>query len=320
MNKILVPLNSLESLFPLLDAGADEFYIGFYDDDWQEEFGKYSEVNRMSGFRERANKLNFGELLQVVRCIKEQNRDVFITFNGATYSNDELQKIENYFEKLSESGADGVIISVPQLADIAIKYNLEPVASTMCAIYNSDLVKFYGDLGVKRMILPRDLSIAEIEHIVSNNSQIEYEVFLMRNGCQFSDSYCLGFHRPECGSMCGMLNHAPKQIFSTKSDFETQHEVELNEMLYSNVFHHFAACGLCALYRFVKMGITAYKIVGRAENFNGIVEDIGLIKENINIALKCKTEGEFLNAMKMIPASRQACKLGMGCYYPEIRF
>lgn len=320
MNNILVPLNSIDHLSLMSDVGADEFYMGFYDDEWNNLFGEFAEVNRMSGFRERANRYTFSEMLNVVRATKDYGKDIYITFNNAAYNKEQLKQIEKYFEELSGTGADGVIISVPEMAELAIKHNLTPVASTMCAIYNSDLAKFYSDIGVKRMILPRDLSISEIERIVKNNPSVKFEVFLMRNGCQFSDSHCLGYHRPECGSVCGMLNHAAKHIFSVNGNFDAQHEVELNELLYSNMYHGFSACGLCALYRFLNMGIEAYKIVGRAEQINGIVEDIKLVKENIRIAKQCKSEQEYLNTMKLIPISRQACKLGLGCYYPEIRF
>lgn len=320
MNKILVPLNACEHLDKMVEAGADEFYMGFYDDSWCESLGEYSEINRMSGFREKANRYTFDEMLEVVRTVKDYGKAIFITFNSSIYSKNALRKIEIYFDKLSSVGADGVIISTPELAQIALKHNLIPVASTMCAIYNSDLVKFYSEIGVKRMILPRDLSTNEISEIVKKNPSIQYEVFLMRNGCQFSDGYCLGFHRAECGSVCGMLNHSQKRILSTRKDFNERHELELNDLMYNNIFHHFAACGLCALYRFVNLGIAAYKIVGRAEHFNGIVNDIKIVKQNIQLAMKCNSENEYLLSMKKIQSSHEACKLGMGCYYPEIRF
>ena len=42
--KILVPLNNAELLQKYIDAGADEFYIGFHDLQWSEKFGKYADI------------------------------------------------------------------------------------------------------------------------------------------------------------------------------------------------------------------------------------------------------------------------------------
>ena len=55
MNKILVPLNNRSRLKDLVEAGADEFYMGFHDEDWVKEFGDFTEINRMSGFKKYAN-------------------------------------------------------------------------------------------------------------------------------------------------------------------------------------------------------------------------------------------------------------------------
>ncbi len=319
MNKILVPLNNKVRLPELLEAGVDEFYMGFYDEAWTETFGKYSEINRMSGFGKSANPYSLQEMLEIVKEIKESGKSIFVTINGATYSENELQKLNEYFHLFANSGVDGVIVSTPELTLMANEAGLIPVASTMCGLLNSDLVRFYSKLGMKRMILPRDLSMKDIEDIVKNNPDVEYEVFLMRNGCQFSDSHCLGFHR-EKGSICGMLNTIQCNINSDEDDFHSQHDIELNNMLYTSCFHRAAACGLCALYRFYHLGIGSYKIVGRSENADRIINDVKMIRMNLEIIKSCASEEEYLQKMLMPSNSRISCKMGLSCYYPEIRF
>ncbi len=319
-NKILVPVNDDKFLPAYVEAGASEFYIGFYDNSYFAKHGEYSEINRMSGFREYANKNNFPQCLEVVKKIKELNSSAFVTINAATYSEAQLGDLERYFEDLARVGADGVIVSIPELITLAHKYKLQAVASTMCGIYNTDIADFYKSLGMTRMILPRDLSIREINDIVLADNSIEYEVFLMRNGCRFSDSHCLGTHRPEQGGMCHMLNTVNCNIVAYDNEFEFEHNTELNNLLYKKFFHMSASCGLCALYQFVKMNIAAYKIVGRADNQEGILNDIRLVKKNIEIAESCASQDEFFEKMLKIPNSYEGCKLGLGCYYPEIRF
>ncbi len=320
MNKILVPFNNREKLKDLVEAGVDEFYMGFNDESWNDCLGEYAEINRMSGFGVLANPYSFDQLFEIVQEIKAYEKAVFITINSAAYNQAELDKLRDYFKAFAKMGVDGVIVSTPELTKMAFEEGLTPVASTMCGLFNSDVVKYYKSLGMTRMILPRDLSMAEIESIVKENPELSYEVFLMRNGCQFSDSHCLGFHRRERGSVCGMLNSCSTNICSSLSDFKSQHDIELNNMLYVRNFHRVASCGLCALYRFVKMGIASYKVVGRSELIHGILEDVKLIKQNLAIIESCSSEEEYLEKMAMPKNARVACKMGLNCYYPEIRF
>ncbi len=319
MNKILVPLNNRLCIAEMVEAGVDEFYMGFHDDAWTDAFGEFSEINRMSGFGKLANPYSLEETLEIVKEVKSFGKAIFITINGATYNQRELEKLNEYFRLFANSGVDGVIVSTPELTLMAKEAGLIPVASTMCGLFNSDLVAFYKKLGMKRMILPRDLSMDEITEIVLKHQDITYEVFLMRNGCQFSDSHCLGFHRNK-GSICAMLNQSKCNINSDFHTFRAQHDIELNNNLYTSYFHRRAACGLCALYRFYKLGIGSYKIVGRSERPEGIIKDVKIIKENLKIIESCNSEEEYLQKMLMPDNARIVCKMGLNCYYPEIRF
>ena len=110
--------------------------------------------------------------------------------------------VKYFFASLKRAKVDGVIVSIPELIGMAIKHGLEAVASSICGIYNSEIAEFYRDLGATRLILPRELSLDDIAEIKSAVPDVEYEVFLMRNGCLFSDSYCLGLHARQRGAFC----------------------------------------------------------------------------------------------------------------------
>ena len=77
---------------------------------------------------------------------------------------------------------------------------------------------------------------------------------------------------------------------------------------------------MCALYRLNQIGITALKIVGRADDCKSIFRDIELIKKNIEIMYKSSTEEEYLQNMLFPQNFPQKCRMGLSCYYPEIRF
>lgn len=318
---ILVPLNDKKFLDAYIEAGSREFYFGFYDEKWSEEFGEFSDLNRMSGYRKEANANTFDEIKELIHLIRKKEAYSYITFNSAVYSRKEIQKIEEYLYKLMNNPPDGLIISSPELANLASRYHIPFVVSTIAGVYNSDLVSFYKELGAKRIILPRDLSLDEIEMIVKSDIDLEYEVFLMRNGCKFSDANCLGFHRKEMCSICADLDRAEDEVILTKENeiFKNRSNMEYTNLLLKNEFHNYA-CGLCAIYDFVNWNINAGKVVGRSDHCEAVCEDIKLIKKNIDIAMNCTSKAEYLGKM-IFPNEREVmCTNGMACYYPEVRF
>ncbi len=317
--KILVPLNNLEHIDDYIKAGAQEFYMGFYDEKWQEEFGEFGDLNRMSGLKEISNPYNLKEVIEIIKMLKQKGVESYVTFNAGMYSSEQLRYMGEYFNALKQADVDGVIISTMEQTMLANEIGVPAIISTIAGVYNSDIARFYAKNGAKRIILPRDVSMEEIKTIKEELPNMEYEIFMMRNGCTFSDSNCLGLHRKEKCSICSSIKRAKREIVSTKNDFKTMHEAELNDMVYTNEFHN-EACGLCAIYDFIKLGITAGKIVGRSDEWQYICRDIGNIRENIDIAKECNSREEFLEKM-VFPGDRVVrCKMGLSCYYPEIRF
>ena len=318
--KVLVPLNNGECLERFVEAGADELYLGFYDEGWFETFGKYADINRMSGFGKNANRYNFGEMTELAKKIKAAGKSAFVTMNANCYSTAQIDYVrKNYFPAMKEAELDGLIVSDIHLAKAAHEEGIRTVASTMCAIYNEDIAAYYREAGVKRIILPRDLSLDEIASIGNAFDDMEYEVFFMRNGCVLSDCYCLGMHRKECGSTCGFLRSRPKKMITSVNSFDEKQKINQNDYLYNVHFHH-DACAMCALYRMKEMGISALKIVGRADNYESVCEDIRLAKRNLQIVENSSSEKEYLDSMEFPPHAEKKCMWGYSCYYPEVRF
>lgn len=316
---ILVPLNNIEHIDDYIRSGADEFYVGFHDPVWNDTFGDYADINRMSGFKERANPYNLDSLIQMIKLIKSKNKSVYITMNSSMYSKEQIGFLDKYMFLLKDAGVDGIIASCGELVMMAKKIGVKAVVSTICGVYNWLIADFYHKMGASRIILPRDLSIAEIASIVKKMPDSSFEVFMMRDGCKFSDANCLGLHRQEMCSLCYSLCNSESKITSEENDFHSIHAVELNHLLYNQYFHKYA-CGLCSIYHFVAMGIEVCKIVGRADDWENICRDIRQVKKNIEIAGSCTCQEEYLEKM-VFPDDREImCKLSLSCYYPEIRF
>ncbi len=318
--KILVPLSNAEYIEQYIKAGADELYLGFHDERWNACFGEYSDINRMSGFGKRANPYSFKQAVDIIKKIKNNGKKVFVTINANGYSKEQICFMEkNYFPFLRDAEADGIILSDINAIKAAVRWGLYPVASTMCAVYNSDIANVYYQSGVKRMILPRDLSLGELAIICKSLPEVQFEAFFMRNGCIFSDSYCLGMHRPECGALCTYTRYGVSKYMHDYSDFYDNLDADLNDYLYRMAFH-LEACAMCALYRLNQIGITSLKIVGRADDFKGICRDIELTKHNIEVMELSADEQEYLEKMVFPQDFPQKCRMGFYCYYPEVRF
>ncbi len=318
--EILVPLSNLEYVKSYLIAGADEFYMGFHDEMWENLFGKYADINRMSGFGIRANPYSFNEILEVIKVVKDTGKKVFITLNANGYSKDQILYMEqHYFPVFCKLDIDGIILSDINVISSVVKHGIKPVASTMCAIYNCNIAKIYYNFGVRRMILPRDLSLKEIADICERMPDVQFEAFFMRNGCIFSDCYCLGMHRPECGATCTYTRYGIHSYCHNYSSFEDYHAVDVNDYLYRTSFH-IDACAMCALYKLNEIGISSLKIVGRADDFESVCKDIALTKQNLKVMAQSKTERDYLNNMKFPSNFPQKCRIGNSCYYPEVRF
>lgn len=318
--KILAPLSKAEYLDKLIDAGADEFYMGFRDEDWERHFGKYADLNRMSGFGGMANPCDFQELLKLIRCVKDKNRAAFVTMNANCYSAEQIAFMEShYFPALLDARVDGLIVSDLPIIAVAERFGLHTVASTMCAVYNFEIARVYYQAGVRRMILPRDLTLNEIQRICAALPDVRFEAFFMRNGCIFSDCYCLGLHRPECGAACTYMRFSNKNVLYAPAGFSNEQDVCANDYLYNRYFH-IEACAMCSLYRLKEIGIASLKIVGRADDFAPLREDIALTRKNLAHAKCAATERDYLEQMSFPLNYPRKCLFGMSCYYPETRF
>lgn len=315
--KILVPFNDESFLTSFLESGAEEFYMGFYDPEWAEKFGAFSDLNRLTLFKDTANRYTIDDIGRISNSLHDAGASLYITMNAPGYSAEQLEWISAYLKKLGEFKVDGVISSVPELIPLIRGEGMKAVASTMCGIMNRDLAGWYREQGMQRIILPREMTTPEIADVIQAEPQLEYEVFFMRNGCHYADYSCLGMHGGEKGALCYSIRHGDAEILSRDSSFaerlQETHEVFCRE------FHAFA-CGQCAVYRFMEMGVSALKIVGRLDDMEEVLTDIQLTSENIRIASQCGSEEEYFRYMQMPGDPVSYCNRGYSCYYPEVRW
>lgn len=303
--RIMVPLSDKIHIPDLVDAGADEFYFGFCDKKWDRRFGIFSEINRMSSFGSRAN-FSISEVAELIDSIHRYHKQAFVTLNSASYSKAEIPFICGYVEMLCEKSVDGIIVGDIYILNEVLKRGGNPVLSTMAGIYNSLQLDFYADMGAKRVILPRDISINSMKNIIKTHPNIDFEVFLMRNGCKYSDSQCSMYHGRAFGSMCSCIDKLENIPIYTSTVSEVyKNEIKNRNDAYRKKYHK-EACGICYLKQFYDMGVSTVKIVGRNDNVSAVIDDVKRVKDYIDII---KNNDEFYVKKTL------DCKKQYNCYY-----
>ena len=190
---LLAPLSKVEEVEPLLDAGADEFYCGFIP---PEETLKH--LNCHSGNR-ASNFDSYEELRRAAELIHNQNKKLFIALNIPVVNEQHYPHIQELIIEFLKIKIDAVIASDGGLI-LYLKENnpsLEIHLSTVTGVFNSYAVKFFREMGVKRIVLPDHLSLDEIETLAERKGPVIFEMFALNNRCINLESFCTFHHRSE---------------------------------------------------------------------------------------------------------------------------
>ncbi len=178
MNKLelLAPAGNMSKLKTAIYFGADAVYVG----------GKNFSLRAFS------NNFTDEEMLEAVNFVHSKGKKLYVTVNIFA-KNSDFSKIEKYFIFLQEIGVDGVIITDLGLIGLCKKVatNLEIHVSTQANTLNKYAVEMYKNLGVKRVVLARELSLSEIKEISEYNKDVCLEAFVHGAMCISYSGRCL---------------------------------------------------------------------------------------------------------------------------------
>lgn len=193
--EILAPAGSVESLTAALAAGADAIYFGVDE-----------------GFNARARAVNFplAGLPATVERIHRGGARAYLTLNTLVFQG-ELDQVEEVIKCANHAGVDALIVQDPAVCRLARRCapDLELHASTQMTISSPEGARFAADLGVTRVVLPRELSMSEIAKFVSE-CPLETEVFIAGALCMSWSGQCLSSeawggrsaNRGQCAQAC----------------------------------------------------------------------------------------------------------------------
>lgn len=178
MNKIelLSPAGDMKKLKTALYYGADAVYIG----------GKSFSLRALAG--------NFTdqEIIEAAKYTHQRNKKVYVTVN-IFGRNSDFDRAAEYFKFLEKANVDGAIVSDIGLICLAkeVAPKLNVIVSTQANVLNYKAVEFYKSLGIKRVILARELSLKEISEISERVEGVEIETFIHGAMCISYSGRCL---------------------------------------------------------------------------------------------------------------------------------
>jgi putative protease len=195
--ELLAPAGDRDALAAALQAGADAVYFGLDD-----------------GLNARARAANFAlsDLPATCARIHRAGALAYLTLNTLVFEN-ELPFLETVLRQVAAAGVDAVIVQDPAVALLcrALAPTLHVHASTQMTISSPEASQFAAQLGIVRVVVPRELSLGEIGQMAQKTA-LELEVFVHGALCVSWSGQCLtseawggrSANRGQCAQSCRM--------------------------------------------------------------------------------------------------------------------
>lgn len=175
--ELVCPAGSLPALKAAIDHGADCVYLGFRDT---------TNARNFAG-------LNFDDaaIAQGVRYAHDRKRKVLLALNTYPQAGN-WEQWRAAIDRAAQAGIDAMILADPSLMAYAAEHHpqLRLHLSVQGSATNYEAINFYHQrFGIARAVLPRVLSLAQVEHVVAN-TDAEIEVFGFGSLCVMVEGRC----------------------------------------------------------------------------------------------------------------------------------
>ena len=234
--ELLAPAGNLEIFKGVIESGAEAVYVG----------------GSMFGARAYANNFTEEELLEAIDFAHLRGVKVYLTVN-TLIKNSELSKLYDYLLVYYKRGLDAVIVQDIGVVKAIHEYfpSMEIHTSTQMTVTGADGVRFLSQFGVTRVVMAREVSLAEMKRI-HEETGMELEAFVHGALCYSYSGQCLfssilggrSGNRGRCAQPCRL----PYTVEGKKDEYI----LSLKDM-----------CGIKALDKLHDAGVYSLKIEGR---------------------------------------------------------
>jgi len=215
--EILAPVGNLASLQAAVKSGADAVYLG-----------------SMWNARMRSKGFSSDELKKIISYAHSHHCKVYITLNVLMFNN-ELQSALNFAVDMWNYGADAFIVQDLGLAKLLLDNipKVELHASTQMSVHTTAHAKYLKELGFKRIVLARELSIERAKKIYED-AEIEVELFIHGAMCYSFSGKCLfsfyNMNRSGNRGICAQLCRLPFEKYEKGTLVEKGYLTSMKDM------------------------------------------------------------------------------------------
>ena len=241
--ELLAPAGNMDCLIKAVQNGADAVYLG----------------GKKFGARYYATNFDNDEMIEAIKYCHLYGVKIYVTVNTIIFD-DELDDVIKYVGFLHQNQVDAIIVQDLGLISILRKVypNLEIHASTQAHNHNDEGISYLKSLGVKRVVLARELSLKEIKSL---KTDIDKEVFIHGALCVSYSGCCLfsamhgrrSGNRGECVGSCRL----PYTLLENNKEVKTNGDYLLSMK---------SLCTINEIDKLIESGITSFKIEGRMKS------------------------------------------------------
>jgi U32 family peptidase len=320
--RAIVPVVTTDEISELNSIPGIDYYCGIVPFDYYNRMSVYNPLNSRDSLS-RDNFRSIPALVSAIELAARAKKRVSIAFNEKMYGSEQIDYALSLITELRQAASFDVIVgSIPLILAIQSQFPEQGITtSTESPIYGVEDARFFWELGITSLTLPRDISISEIREICGSFPGVRVKTFVLNEGCFFSDGHCHTFHLPHTPPLCRSVTlDLRRKRNDVASDTDTRGSFGRESPLPS-LSDDFGSvpvskCGLCAVKDLMDAGVSSVKVVGRYVTGRK-VHWARAVAEAISQAGR-RTSTEFRYWVKSRLVSRdsaEACSNGVACYY-----
>ena len=260
--KLTIPVRNLEEIRFAYKLWIRDVYAWFIDQDFEKN-KKWTWIYNWR-ITPDGNFQNIESIIEAVEYCRNNEMTLNLTFNVLPFVWDE-KLLTLALKNIRKIKAHNIII-----ADINVmKYfqSEKIIVSTLSSLYNSPSIQFflYRYPNIKRLVLPRELSIREKQSIM-DDKQTQFEILILNDWCYNSNAMCSSLHFWEIVKKVKYSCRRDNLYYSKSSNSDTQ---ALQKITWKR-----SDCKICSIYFYKKYPDLYFKIAGRVKNTIALRKDM----------------------------------------------
>lgn len=272
--EILAPAGDLEKLKIAVLYGADAVYMG----------------GTSFSLRAKAKNFTYEQMAEGVEFAHKHNAKVYITCNIFAH-NEDFAQLPDYLRKLEEIGVDAILVADPGVFALAreVVPNMEIHISTQANNTNYHTALFWKKLGAKRIVMARELSMAEIKEISQNIPEdLDIEAFVHGAMCiSYSGRCLLSNYLNGRDANQGACSHPCRwEYFVTEKTRPGEYMPIVQEDRGTYIFNSKDLCMIEHIPQLIDAGIMSLKIEGRIKTSFYVGTVVRVYREAVDDYLK----------------------------------